>query len=337
MRRVFADEFSVQLQINARCLIAFTAVKRFLCLHVQLLTVHASKKSSVICFLFFNTFETLCRYVRVVVVETESGNETRVFHWRTSSFSALEEAQTYVCVRSRHNHLAEHKSLAMFRQMGKFYVLFSLMPFCGNMCLETGRHDVFGWACFMNTRPLAFKTQSHTQYPVIYEYELLQGIRTFLSKGHISYCTPIRGSEILCNAIALGCVTFCQISKFFINTVHCFFISDKMSLRQDEMASRTGFGPQAVGCRCLSYLKLCPSLLVTICCSIRVRQELCQWTLAKQAQQVTSAIFQALSACNILQMNRYKPSTSTWTGISQTPLPTYVWFCQTRVMVLNLW
>jgi len=46
-----------------------------------------------------------------------------------------------------------------------------------------------------------------------------RGLQTFLSKGHISYYTTVRGPEILRNVIVSGYLTFRQINKFFVNTV----------------------------------------------------------------------------------------------------------------------
>jgi len=45
----------------------------------------------------------------------------------------------------------------------------------------------------------------------------MAGVSTFLSEGHISYYTTVRGLDILRNAIVSGYVTFCQINNFFVN------------------------------------------------------------------------------------------------------------------------
>jgi len=47
----------------------------------------------------------------------------------------------------------------------------------------------------------------------------------FWSEDHISYCTIVRGSDILHNVIVSGCVTFYQTEKLFVNK---FFIVYKM-------------------------------------------------------------------------------------------------------------
>jgi len=66
-----------------------------------------------------------------------------------------------------------------------------------------------------------------------------RGLQTFLSEGHISYFTTIRGPDILRNVAFSGFVTFCAINKFF--WMYSFFIIEKMSLRLDEMVSQAGW------------------------------------------------------------------------------------------------
>jgi len=46
---------------------------------------------------------------------------------------------------------------------------------------------------------------------------LEQGLQTFLSEGHISCRTTIRGLDILRNVIVSGYITFYQINKCFVN------------------------------------------------------------------------------------------------------------------------
>jgi len=47
-------------------------------------------------------------------------------------------------------------------------------------------------------------------------YGLAQGSTTLLSESHY---TTVRGPDILRNRIVSGCVTFCKINKFFVNTL----------------------------------------------------------------------------------------------------------------------
>jgi len=47
---------------------------------------------------------------------------------------------------------------------------------------------------------------------------LEQGSSNFLSEGHISYYTTVRGPDILRNVIVSGYDLFYQINKFFVNT-----------------------------------------------------------------------------------------------------------------------
>jgi len=42
------------------------------------------------------------------------------------------------------------------------------------------------------------------------------GLQTFLSEGHISYYTTVRGPDILHDVIVSGFVTFYQINEFFL-------------------------------------------------------------------------------------------------------------------------
>jgi len=63
---------------------------------------------------------------------------------------------------------------------------------------------------------------SVTVYPIQYR----PGSPTFLGEDHISYCTIVRGPDILCNLIFSGYVTLYQINIFFVNI--WFFIIGKM-------------------------------------------------------------------------------------------------------------
>ena len=49
-------------------------------------------------------------------------------------------------------------------------------------------------------------------------------LQTYLSKGHISYYTTVRGPDILRNAFISGYITFCQIIKSFVYLFffHCW-------------------------------------------------------------------------------------------------------------------
>jgi len=49
--------------------------------------------------------------------------------------------------------------------------------------------------------------------------EFRPGSPNFLSEGHISYCTTVRGPDILRNVIVPEDVTFHQINKFFVDTL----------------------------------------------------------------------------------------------------------------------
>jgi len=71
---------------------------------------------------------------------------------------------------------------------------------------------------------------------------LNRGPQTFSAEGHTSYYTAVRRSDILRNVIVSGYVTFYQIKKLFI----IFSLLAKSFRGSDEMASRIGFGPQAV-------------------------------------------------------------------------------------------
>ena len=46
---------------------------------------------------------------------------------------------------------------------------------------------------------------------------LKQGLQTFLSDGHISYCTAVRGPDIVGNVIVSCYVTFYQINNIFVD------------------------------------------------------------------------------------------------------------------------
>ena len=60
---------------------------------------------------------------------------------------------------------------------------------------------------------------------------LNQGLQTVLSEGHISYCTTVRGADILRNVILSGYVTFHEINIF--SYIYYVFIIDKMSSRAE--------------------------------------------------------------------------------------------------------
>ena len=72
-----------------------------------------------------------------------------------------------------------------------------------------------------------------------------RGLQTFLSKGHISYYTSVRGPDILRNVIVLGYLTLHQINKFFVNILF-FHYWQSVSTSRTKLALRTGFGPRAV-------------------------------------------------------------------------------------------
>ena len=69
----------------------------------------------------------------------------------------------------------------------------------------------------------------------------MQGSTNFLSDGHISYYTTLRGLDILRNVIVSEYATFNQINKFFVNiSVFHFwqtgFASRMKWLRRPEIA-----------------------------------------------------------------------------------------------------
>jgi len=64
-----------------------------------------------------------------------------------------------------------------------------------------------------------------------------RGLRTFLSEGHISSYTTVRGPDIFRNVIVSGYVTFYQVKKFFREYIN-FSLLTKWLCGPDEMASR---------------------------------------------------------------------------------------------------
>jgi len=52
------------------------------------------------------------------------------------------------------------------------------------------------------------------------------GLFKFCGRDHISYCTTVRGPDILCNVILYGYVAFYQINTFL--QIYYFFIIGKM-------------------------------------------------------------------------------------------------------------
>jgi len=79
----------------------------------------------------------------------------------------------------------------------------------------------------------------------VYPIHIDQGSSIFLGKDHISYCTTVRGLDILRNVIFSGYVTF-QIITFFVNTLF-FHYWQKCILRPGEMASQVRFWPAGRG------------------------------------------------------------------------------------------
>ena len=59
----------------------------------------------------------------------------------------------------------------------------------------------------------------------------------FFGRDHISYCTTVRGPDILRNVTFSGYATFYQFNTFFVNVLHYFFIIGKMCFAAVEMAS----------------------------------------------------------------------------------------------------
>jgi len=51
----------------------------------------------------------------------------------------------------------------------------------------------------------------------------VRALQTFLSGGHISYFTTVRGPDVLRNVIVSGYVTIYQINKFFVNKLFFHF------------------------------------------------------------------------------------------------------------------
>jgi len=80
----------------------------------------------------------------------------------------------------------------------------------------------------------------------VYPIHIDQGSPNFLEKNHISYCTTVRGSDILRYVIFSTYVKFCPINTFFVNIPTVFSLLAKCVLRQSEMPSQVGIGPRAV-------------------------------------------------------------------------------------------
>ena len=60
-------------------------------------------------------------------------------------------------------------------------------------------------------------------------------LQTFLSEGHTSYYTTVRGPDMFRNVIVSGCVTFYQINKFFVYNIYInFSLSGKCLRGPDE-------------------------------------------------------------------------------------------------------
>ena len=78
---------------------------------------------------------------------------------------------------------------------------------------------------------------------------LHQGLQTFLSKGHISYYRTFRGTDVLRNAVVLGCYIL-PINKILVIFFHHLI---KWLRGPDGMASRAAFVPRAVVWRPLHY------------------------------------------------------------------------------------
>jgi len=81
----------------------------------------------------------------------------------------------------------------------------------------------------------------------VYAIHTDQGSSIFLGEDHISYCTIVRGPDILCNVIFSGCVTFYHINTFFANILffhywqNVFCIRVKW-LRRSDLSRGTYFG-----------------------------------------------------------------------------------------------
>ena len=69
------------------------------------------------------------------------------------------------------------------------------------------------------------------------------GLFNFLGEEHISYCTTLRGPDILCNMIFSGYITFYQIDTLFAN-IHFFRYWQNVFC--GWVASQVGFVPRAV-------------------------------------------------------------------------------------------
>jgi len=78
------------------------------------------------------------------------------------------------------------------------------------------------------------------------QYTVGQGLQTFLSEGHISYYSKVRGLDIIViwNVSLSEWATLYQINMFFVIYI-IFSLLTKCLRRPDKMALRTGFGPRA--------------------------------------------------------------------------------------------
>ena len=69
----------------------------------------------------------------------------------------------------------------------------------------------------------SFELFLQNQFGPVLRVDLNQCLQTFLSEGHISYYTTVRGPDILRNVVVSDYVTFYQINKSFANILFFYF------------------------------------------------------------------------------------------------------------------
>ena len=67
----------------------------------------------------------------------------------------------------------------------------------------------------------------HFQSKPSNDFPLRQGLQTFLSNSHITYCTTVWGRDVFRNVILSGYVTFYRINKCFAK--YCFLLMTILS------------------------------------------------------------------------------------------------------------
>ena len=89
----------------------------------------------------------------------------------------------------------------------------------------------------------SFELFLQNQFGPVLRVDLNQCLQTFLSEGHISYYTTVRGRTSY--VMWLFLIMLHSTKSTNCLQIYYFFIFDKMSLRPDEMASWARFGPRA--------------------------------------------------------------------------------------------